>query len=424
MKMGVNAFVGILGKTVKTASSSKFTIDCEEAGGWLSNEDSDVFIRNRRLDGGSGDMVYQGIFKRDVSDESTHYPIYSQILQMEAVELHRLESMIVEHGGAVLDRNTDAIRYTSRTPFDFTGYFWDDQGHVPKYQSEKTDPLKIESLPRMKRVRPEELDFQEFVPKWKIQYDYEGADKPDWGEYLKTEAKRIADSKQSLFINGPAGTGKTWFVNEIKKNISGKILSFGPTNVSARLIGGQTIHSANYVFQNNQGAFKKMVDGVEYVLIDEISMVEEKFYRLFCMIQRLYPTIKFIITGDFGQLPPVEDPWIGDYENSGGLYCLCGGNKIILTKCRRSDDELFKLYTNVDSVTRQDFPYTELTNLNISYTHQTRIRVNKQCMDKFPMKQLLIPKNPRNPKTQDVNLGVGMPVIAHKTNKKEGLYDT
>lgn len=44
----------------------------------------------------------------------------------------------------------------------------------------------------------------------------------------------------------------------------------------------------------------QIVDGVEYILTDEFSIVEEIFYRLFCMIQRLYPNLKIIITGDFG----------------------------------------------------------------------------------------------------------------------------
>lgn len=69
-------------------------------------------------------------------------------------------------------------------------------------------------------------------------------------------------------------------------------------------------------------------------------------------------------------------------------------------------------------LTRKGFPYKGPTNENISSTHDTRIQVNKRCMDWFPVKQLIIPKNPRNYKSQDVHLGEGMPVIVHKTNKK------
>ena len=45
----------------------------------------------------------------------------------------------------------------------------------------------------------------------------------------------------------------------------------------------------------------------EYSFVDEISMVKEIFYKFFVMIQRIKPNIKFIIAGDFNQLPPIND---------------------------------------------------------------------------------------------------------------------
>jgi len=33
---------------------------------------------------------------------------------MEALELHKLENIIIDNGGKVLDRNTDAIKYASK----------------------------------------------------------------------------------------------------------------------------------------------------------------------------------------------------------------------------------------------------------------------------------------------------------------------
>ena len=63
---------------------------------------------------------------------------------------------------------------------------------------------------------------------------------------------------------------------------------------------------------------------------------------------RSFSKMKFIISGDLGQLPPVKDTWNGDYEDSIAMWLLCGGNRIQLTKCRRSDDELFELCKSVD----------------------------------------------------------------------------
>ena len=69
-------------------------------------------------------------------------------------------------------------------------------------------------------------------------------------------------------------------------------------------------------------------------------MMCEKFYKFLLMVKKMRPDIKHIIAGDFEQLLPVKDrveKW--DYKNSAALYELCDGNRLQLTKCRRSDDE-------------------------------------------------------------------------------------
>ena len=91
-------------------------------------------------------------------------------------------------------------------------------------------------------------------------------------------------------------------------------------------------------------------DKIEYIFIDEISMMIKDFYQLFILIKRAFKNIKFIIAGDFGQLPPVKDNWTGDYENSPAMFNLCSGNKINLSTCRRSDRELYDLCLDVNSI--------------------------------------------------------------------------
>ena len=65
-----------------------------------------------------------------------------------------------------------------------------------------------------------------------------------------------------------------------------------------------------------------MLKNLDYIIIDEVSMMPEMFYSLFVMMKRTFSKIKFILVGDFGQLPPVNDIWGDDkdYENSGGMY--------------------------------------------------------------------------------------------------------
>jgi len=96
-----------------------------------------------------------------------------------------------------------------------------------------------------------------------------------------------------------------------------------------------------------------------------------------------FPYIHFILKGDYAQFKPVNDWWDGDYKNSPAAYSLCGGNRLQLTKCRRSNKALFDLYTHVETVDKFKFPITEEKFLNESYTHTTRIRINKIRMNSY-----------------------------------------
>ena len=109
-------------------------------------------------------------------------------------------------------------------------------------------------------------------------------------------------------------------------------------------------------------------------------MMIKDFYQLFLLIKRTFPIIKFIIAGDFGQLPPVNDNWEGDYENSPAMNLLCGGNRIKLTQCRRADSALYNLCKEPNNLIKSQFRPVAKTFLNLAYTHTTRKRVNRECM--------------------------------------------
>ena len=74
-------------------------------------------------------------------------------------------------------------------------------------------------------------------------------------------------------------------------------------------------------------------------------MLGEVFYKFLMMIKKLRPNIKFIISGDYDQLKPVNDRISPetDYSNSPCLFELADCNKLQLTECRRADDKLYNL---------------------------------------------------------------------------------
>jgi len=155
---------------------------------------------------------------------------------MEALELHKLENMIIFNKGKILDRNTDAIRYTAKKEIDFFNEYWDDDKTVLKYQRKEPKPLTTSKLEKI--CRKNYIENNAFELNWNITYDYETT--------VEEKAIEIINTKTSIHIDGKARTGNTYVTNKIIEELKNKniqYLAFAPTNKASRLIGGQTIDS-------------------------------------------------------------------------------------------------------------------------------------------------------------------------------------
>jgi 5-methylcytosine-specific restriction endonuclease McrA len=340
------------------------------------------------------------------------FPIHAQVLDCEAIELHKKIQLLEQNGAIPICVKTDAVVYFAKEPINIENYYWDKEKTILKYKHEYPELLK-------KSLKYEISDRFQMED---LEYDViEDDETPDFNVKI---VKQIS-KEGSYFIDGKAGTGKTKLLNELKKSLEGKnVLRLTPTNVSALLIGGETIDKFTYAFVNGGKAFQKF-NKFDYIFIDEVSMMREKFYAIFLSIKYSCPSVRFIISGDFHQLEPVNDRRLFDYENSKALFELVDGNKILLTKCRRSDDKLFNLCESI----LNDEPYSIedlcdkdfVSYKNICYTNAKRKEVNSKCMERFlkgvektyPVKSLSYDKN-----TQDYILCEGMPLIS-RLNLKE-----
>jgi hypothetical protein len=420
-KTVINALIGCWGIQMNSSTHSKFSIAEDEASQWLVDHDN-VRIEEHKIGEDNDITLFEAKYENSVAVDDNAYPLYSMILQMEAMELHKLEQLVIENDGIPLDRNTDAIRYQKKKEINFEEFYWDEKKRYPKYQREENKPLKHEA----KRYYYREgylKDAGEFECEWDIKYDM--------------TAVEIFESKQSALINGRAGTGKTTLVNQLIELIKQGCEEgeenyydcLAPTNKSARLIHGQTIDSLHYKSVFNNKKLVSWAKKLKYLIVDEISMVKEKFYRMLSNIKKINPRIIFYICGDFEQLEPVEDTWEGDYENTTVLKDLCDKNKVLLTICRRSDSELFNLCKNVEFVNVNEFQIKTETYLNIAFTHKTRKLVNQKCMERFllqnPNQRITeIPPDENHPKSQFVKLIKGTPIICHRTNKKLDILNS
>jgi hypothetical protein len=148
----------------------------------------------------------------------------------------------------------------------------------------------------------------------------------------------------------------------------------------------------------------------------------QKYYKYFTIIKKFRPDIKFIIAGDYAQLGPVKDRiGIFDYKNSWCLNELVDGNRLQLTKCRRSDDTLFNMLLpeNIGKIQPSDFG-SKFTERHITFTNKRRIHINTIMMKRKAKtnRYLQLDKLIFDDNSQDVKLIKDTPIIARKNYKE------
>lgn len=157
----------------------------------------------------------------------------------------------------------------------------------------------------------------------------------------------VENTRDLIYLTGKAGAGKTTFLKYIKLSTTKKTVVLAPTGVAALNAGGQTIHSffkippslyipddsrlktkpdllnENYstiydYFKYKKG-HKKLILGMELLIIDEISMVRcdlldviDRILRVFREKEDLpFGGVQVVLIGDAFQLPPIvqNDQW-------------------------------------------------------------------------------------------------------------------
>ena len=131
----------------------------------------------------------------------------------------------------------------------------------------------------------------------------------------------IANTHNSFFLTGKAGTGKTTFLKQIQKEVSKNFLLLAPTGLAAINLGGQTIHSFfGFKFgvlgpgETGQLNPKKLrlVKEIDTIIIDEVSMVRcdiidamDRTLRLYRKNSAPFGGVQMVFVGDMFQLEPV-----------------------------------------------------------------------------------------------------------------------
>jgi len=138
---------------------------------------------------------------------------------------------------------------------------------------------------------------------------------------------------QNIFLTGRAGTGKTTFLRDLKRQSPKRMIVVAPTGVAAINAGGVTIHSFFQLpfgprvpgYTENEdnhlrfGRHKRnIIRSLDLLVIDEISMVRadlldsiDERLRQFRRNNQPFGGVQLLLIGDMQQLPPVVkgDEW-------------------------------------------------------------------------------------------------------------------
>lgn len=367
--------------------------------------------------------------------KETHFtdsfcPIYNAVLDREAIELHKISEQLTQGGGEIVYLNTDNAvavfknkKQADKVAQQSKNYFFDEETNKePKY--------KIESELFGKHICKEfaqtDVETYNVKPEYKIIKDPMNAYPEDVeNKNFDKFAKKLLSFNTSFQIDALAGCGKTTLIRSIITQLKDKQIPYiclAPTHKAAGLMKleddeqhGKTINS----FMIKFAVGKKLSQPKEkYIIIDEKSMVSEFFFKQLYNIKRAYPDIKFIISGDHGQLPAVCERAHFDVENSDALHFLSDGVMVKLSKCRRADKELFNKYTKIMKVKKDEFTHEECPK-SLCFHNSLRKKINDRWMLRKRGKDFItIPKFEANDKSQDMHIFKGLPVIACRTMKK------
>jgi len=144
----------------------------------------------------------------------------------------------------------------------------------------------------------------------------------------QAEALEILKTGKSVFLTGPAGSGKTHLLNQYIKYLRDNDVNVGitaSTGIAATHMGGMTIHAYSGLgvrstlteydieeLSERQYLWKRF-EKTDVLIIDEISMLHhfrldlvEKLVRNFKRNEKPWGGMQVIFCGDFFQLPPVS----------------------------------------------------------------------------------------------------------------------
>jgi hypothetical protein len=140
---------------------------------------------------------------------------------------------------------------------------------------------------------------------------------------VANHASSRSKEQLKMYLGGMGGTGKSQVIKALtsffeKRNEAHRMIILAPTGTAAALLGGFTYHSVLGINSRMTGKrseydnIRERLRGVEYIFIDEVSMISchdlykicSQMAKTFNIYEKPFGGMNMIFAGDFAQLPP------------------------------------------------------------------------------------------------------------------------
>ena len=271
-------------------------------------------------------IAYEMTFKNQAVFDSNYLPIHKKIYDLSAIKMYDLKKRV---GGTLLYQHCDTIVVENSSFNDFgVGIGL---------------PRKVNEIPEFDKLLPQNAFMNETIyeyvkPTW-INIDSTRLEQDE--ESAEDEIINLIRSNQGFWLSAEAGCGKSTLVKKMQEILTAydiKYESCAPTGSAASLIHGVTIHRLLGLSEENdcvKSRIDKLAqDDLQYMFVDEASMMDIEMLRQFLFIKDKHPHIKFIVSGDLNaQLDPFNERFYPEEIAKKQSYQhLCDYRKLELRK--------------------------------------------------------------------------------------------
>lgn len=178
----------------------------------------------------------------------------------------------------------------------------------------------------------------------------------------QAQALYLMEKGESVFLTGPAGSGKTFVLNQFIRLLKKKkkqVAVTASTGIAATHIGGTTIHSwsglgirealqpQDEAYLKNNAKLQKRYNAADVLIIDEISMLHgarldmvNQACKLLRGSEQPFGGLQVILTGDLFQLPPVSRGGAAvDFAHQSGAWQELNPTICYLSEQHRQGDD-------------------------------------------------------------------------------------